>query len=337
MKRTPHQTVDAPSISTSERSRAAMHKKRRLEWFGTISLLLASIIWGAAFVAQSIGMEHIEPFTFNAIRSLVGACALAVLILVVSLWKRSHGGRETTEKGSARDLWVGGILCGLALTLASNLQQFGIAMTTVGKSGFLTALYIIEVPIFGLLFGKRVKPLIWGCVGLAVGGMYLLCIHENFALELGDLLVFLSSIAFSMHIMVIDIFAPKVDSVRLSCIQFLVAGVLSLIPMLIFEEPNLSSILLAAVPILYAGIMSSGVAFTLQIVGQKWVSPSVTTLLMSLESVFALVFGMIILHDIPSVREGIGAFLVFLAIILAQLDVTKKKKRKYEGESSPEA
>ena len=314
-----------------------MQKKRRLEFFGTAALLLASVIWGAAFVAQSIGMEHIEPFTFNAIRSLIGSAALAVLWLVVSLWKRSHGVREAREKGSAKTLWVGGILCGLALTLASNLQQFGIAMTTVGKSGFLTALYIIEVPIFGLLFGKRVKPLIWGCVGIAVGGMYLLCIHENFTLELGDLLVFLSSIAFSMHIMVIDVFAPKVDCIRLSCIQFLVAGILSLVPMLIFETPNLPSILLAAIPILYAGIMSSGVAFTLQIVGQKWVSPSATTLLMSLESVFALVFGMIILHDIPSMREGIGAFLVFLAILLAQLDVTKKKKGKSKGDSSPEA
>ena len=317
-----------------------MHKKRRMELLGTVALLLASVIWGAAFVAQSIGMDHIEPFTFNAIRSFVGSLSLAVLILVVALWKRSRGGnaqKGKAEKGSAKTLWIGGILCGLALTLASNLQQFGIAMTTVGKSGFLTALYIIEVPIFGLLFGKRVKPLIWGCVGIAVGGMYLLCVHENFTLEMGDLLVFLSSIAFSIHIMVIDVFAPKVDCIRLSCIQFLVSGTLSLIPMLIFETPNLSSILLAAVPILYAGIMSSGVAFTLQIVGQKWVSPSVTTLLMSLESVFALVFGMIILHDIPSPREGVGAALVFLAILLAQLDVTKKNAKKSDGEASPKA
>ena len=326
MKRPLHHTVDA-SKQTALGASASADKKRRLEIFGTLALLLASLIWGSSFVAQSIGMDYIAPLTFTTIRSFVGALALGVVIAVLALWKRIRGIEEKKAPGSTKTLWVGGILCGIALAIASNLQQFGIAMTTVGKSGFLTALYIIEVPLFGLLFGKRVRPIVWGCVGIALAGMYLLCIGDGFTLATGDLLVFLCSFLYSAHIMIIDVYAPKVDCIKLSAIQFLVAGVISFVLMLIFEEPDMSSIMQAAIPLLYTGVLSSGVAFTLQIVGQKWVSPTVTTLLMSLESVFSLLSGAIILGEIPSLREGSGACLVFFAIILAQVNVKPVSKK----------
>ncbi len=222
------------------------------------------------------------------------------------------------DKASRHILLIGGLCCGIALAVSSGFQQIGVANTTVGKAGFITALYIVIVPLLGIFLGKKVGALVWGGVGLAVIGMYLLCITEGFSISLGDLLVLICAVGFAVHILVIDHFSPKVDGVRMSCIQFFVCAVLSSIPMFIFETPSFSAILSAAMPILYTGVMSSGVAYTLQIVAQKDTDPTLASLLLSLESVFAVLAGWILLREGLSHRELLGCALVFAAVILAQ-------------------
>ena len=224
-----------------------------------------------------------------------------------------------SRRGDTKTLVTGGICCGLALGIASSLQQWGILFTTVGKAGFITAMYIVLVPIFGIFLGKKVRLLIWFCVALAVAGLYFLCMNETFRLNTGDFLVILCAVCFSVHILVIDHFSPKVDGVRLSAIQFLVAGIACGIPMLIWEHPELPGILAASMPLLYAGVMSCGVAYTLQIIAQKNADPTVASLLLSLESVFSVLAGWVILHQSLSIRELFGCVLMFGAIILAQL------------------
>lgn len=285
-------------------------------------LLLAAFIWGTAFVAQSVGMEHVGPFTFNSVRSIIGSIVLIPVIFLMDGLKRKGGMSEEElleQRGDTKTLITGGICCGLALAVASSLQQFGIMFTTVGKAGFITAMYIVLVPILGVFLGKKVRTLIIGCVALSVVGLYFLCMTESLALGIGDLYVLLCAFCFSIHILVIDHFSPKVDGVRLSSIQFLTAGILCGIATLIFEEPNLQNIFAASVPILYAGIMSSGVAYTLQILGQKNADPTVASLLLSLESVFAVLAGWFLLGQSLSVKELFGCGLMFCAIILAQL------------------
>ena len=222
-------------------------------------------------------------------------------------------------------LWTGGICCGLALCVAANLQQVGIMYTTVGKAGFITALYILIVPIFGLFFRKKVRPLLWVCVAIAVVGLYLLCMSETLTIAKGDLYVFACAIVFAIHILVIDHFAPHVDGVKMSCIQFFVTAVLSGILMLIYEEPNWADISAAWLSIGYAGVLSCGVAYTLQIVAQKHTQPVVASLLLSLESVVAVIAGIILLKEMPTLKEGIGCVLMFAAIILAQLPEKKNE------------
>ena len=228
----------------------------------SLCLLLAATIWGIAFVAQSVGMEYVGPFTFNGVRSLIGA---AVLVPVIFLLNRSKDtasaaadpstSTTTSSPYKTRDLWIGGIACGIALFAASNFQQFGIKYTTVGKAGFITACYIVIVPIIGLFLKKKCSPFIWTAVVMALIGLYLLCITDGFSIGLGDVLVLVCAFLFSLHILVIDYFSPKTDGVKLSCIQFLVCGILSMIPALILEHPQISSILTAWLPILYAGIL----------------------------------------------------------------------------------
>ena len=212
----------------------------------------------------------------------------------------------------------------MALFLASNLQQFGIKYTTVGKAGFITALYIILVPVLGLFMRKRVQGKVWVSVVLAVAGLYLLCITDGFSLGVGDLLVLLCALMFSVHILVIDYFSPRTDGVKMSCIQFFVCGILSGIAMLIFEKPSLDAILQAWMPILYAGVLSCGVAYTLQIVGQKDMDPTVAALILSLESVVSVLAGWVLLGESMSLRELSGCGLMFAAIILAQLPGSKE-------------
>lgn len=283
---------------------------------GNLMLLLTAFIWGSAFVAQSLGMELIGPFTFNGVRNVIGGLAL---LPVVFLLRR---GRPAPDAGTRRQTWIGGLCCGAVLFVASSFQQFGILYTSVGKAGFITALYIVLVPLFGLFFGRRVRAAVWLAVGLAVVGLYLLCFPAGgftLAMERGDLLVLCCAFLFTGHILVIAHFAPRADSVMMSCIQFFVAGLLSTVAMLLFEAPNPRDILSSWGPLLYAGVLSSGVAYTLQIVAQKNTNPAVASLLMSLEAVFALLSGWVILGDSFSGREIFGAALMFGAILLAQV------------------
>lgn len=292
-----------------------------------VMLLLAAFIWGCAFVAQSVGMDYVGPFTFNSVRSLIGSAVLVPVIFLMDHVKRKNGVSEAEmkkQRGDTKTLIVGGVCCGTALAVASSLQQYGILFTTVGKAGFITAMYIVLVPILGVFLGKKLRPLILGCVALAVAGLYFLCMSEELKLGIGDLFVLLCACVFTIHILVIDHFSPKADGVRLSAIQFLTAGILCGIPMLLFEKPDLGSILAAWMPILYAGVMSCGVAYTLQILGQRNADPTVASLLLSLESVFSVLAGWVLLGQSLSARELFGCVLMFAAIILAQMPEGKK-------------
>ena len=233
----------------------------------SLLLFLAAFIWGVAFVAQSVGMDYVGPFTFNAVRCFVGS----LVLIPVIFWNQKRTAKKVdkdTLHDRPKESILGGISCGILFFIATSLQQIGILYTSVGKAGFITAMYIVLVPIFGIFLGKKVRLLIWFCVALAVAGLYFLCMNETFRLNTGDFLVILCAVCFSVHILVIDHFSPKVDGVRLSAIQFLVAGIACGIPMLIWEHPELPGILAASMPLLYAGVMSCGVAFTLQIIAQ---------------------------------------------------------------------
>lgn len=289
-------------------------------------LLLTALIWGCAFVAQSVGMDYVGPFTFNAVRSLIGA---VVLLPVIALMDRLEGKdkKKAVKKGDTRTLILGGVCCGIALGVASSLQQIGIQYTTVGKAGFITAMYIVIVPLMGVFVGRKVRPVIGLCVVIAVAGLYFLCMKGGFSLGGGDLLVLICAVAFSVHILVIDYFSPLVDGVRMSAIQFLVAGLMCSVPMFLWEQPQPAVILSAWAPILYAGVLSCGVAYTLQILGQKGADPVVASLLLSLESVFSVLAGWVILGQALSARELFGCALMFGAIILAQLPERKPAEK----------
>ena len=284
-----------------------------------ILLVLTALIWGCAFVAQSVGMDYVGPFTFNMARFLIGA-----IVLLPVIWFMDRQRKTGAEKGAGqKTLIIGGICCGIALAVASTLQQWGILFTTVGKAGFITAMYIVIVPLLGIFIGKKVRPLIIGCVAIAVVGFYFLCMTESLRLGLGDFLVLLCAIAFSIHILVIDHFSPKVDGVKMSAIQFLTAAIISAVPTLLWEQPVFTEILQAWQPVLYAGVMSCGVAYTLQIIAQKNADPTVASLLLSLESVFSVLAGWVLLGQGLSLKEMFGCVLIFCAIILAQLPEKK--------------
>lgn len=290
----------------------------------SLILLLTATIWGVAFVAQSVGMEYIGPFTFNAIRCVLGGLVLIPVILV--LRKKKETGAENQEKEDKKTLWAGGIACGVILCIASNLQQFGIMEASVGKSGFFTALYIVMIPVIGIFIGKRPGIKLWFCVALAVVGMYLLCMKDgSFTIEWADIMLLLCALAFSFHILVVDYFSPKVDGVKMSCIQFFVCGVLSAVGMLFTETPDISNIQAAWLPLLYAGLLSCGVGYTLQIVGQKGINPVIASLIMSLESVISALAGWVILGQVLSPKEILGCVLMFVAIIITQIPIGNKK------------
>ena len=283
-----------------------MSKKMR----GNLMLLLTALIWGTAFVAQSAGMDHVQPFTYNGIRTLIGGLVLIPVIFFFDKIKPENQRLSAEEQKLVnKNSLIGGTCCGLVLCVASSLQQFGVSMTTAGKAGFITALYIVIVPLMGVFIKKKIPKIIWLCVAIAVAGFYLLCVKEGFSIGTGDLLVLCCAFFFSIHIMVIDHFtAGKVDGVRMSCIQFLVAGALAIVCMFLFEE-------------------SCGVAYTLQILGQKDTDPTTATLLMSLESVFAALSGWVLLNEALSMKELLGCALVFVAVILAQIPLPVKSKK----------
>ena len=282
---------------------------------GPIFLFLCAFFWGMAFSAQSTAGRYIGPNTFVWLRSTI--TCLTLLILRPLLLKLSPESTQTTA--SNRRHWVVGAFCGAFLVLATSLQQVGLMTTTTAKSGFITALYIVMVPVFGIFLKKRAGIRVWVSVALAVAGLYLLCITDRLAFGKGDILVLLCAVVFAVHILVVDHFSAKADGVRMSCIQFLVCGLLSGVCMLITEHPEMRLILQAWQPILYAGVFSCGVGYTLQIIGQKGTDPTVASLILSLESVVSVLAGWLLLGQRLSVRELGGCALMFAAILLAQL------------------
>lgn len=299
----------------------------------TFLLFLTAFIWGVAFVAQSVGMDYVGPWTFNASRFIIGAVFLIPCIAFLDALKKKEAASSgiSSEESAPKDtktLLIGGLCCGIAIAVASTLQQYGISMTTVGKAGFITALYIVIVPILGIFLKKKPRLIIWVSVVLALAGLYFLCMTDSLSFSKGDTMVLLCALVFSLHILIIDYFSPKVDGVRMSCIQFFVASIICGIPALILEHPQFSSLVAAWAPILYAGILSCGVAYTLQIVAQKNYDPTIASLILSLESVFSVLAGWGILHQALSPREILGCVLVFIAIILVQLPEKKKSSQK---------
>lgn len=294
----------------------------------SIILVITALIWGVAFVAQSEGGDAIGPFSFNCLRFIIGGIVLIPVIQLLKVLGFSSEKEKTDE--NQKNLIVGGITCGIVLCVASNLQQLGITMgCPVGKAGFLTSCYIILVPILGIFLKKKCSFIIWIGMILTVIGLYLLCMKESLSFQSQDILVLLCALCFAVHILVIDHFTPLVDGVKMSCIQFFVAGTLSSIPMILTEMKPASGNFInwctslqsfdAWIPLLYAGVMSSGVAYTLQIIGQEDVNPSVASLLMSLESVFSVLAGFVLLHQKLSLRELLGCLIIFIAVVLAQL------------------
>lgn len=298
-------------------------KKSQLK--GNICLLIAALLWGTTFVAQSEGTDLVDPFTYLASRSYIGCIVLIPVIMFMDALKKRNGTYKKADKTENKMLLKGGVLCGIVLCAASGFQQFGMWLdASAGDAGFITALYILIVPVMGLFFKKKVGVKVWVGVVIALLGLYLLT--EKFSFNAGTLMVLVCAFVFAVHIMVIDYFSPKVDGVRLSCIQFFVTAILATVLMFIFEKPSLNAIIDAAIPILYAGVMSSGIAYTLQIVGQKYTDPTVASMIMSLESVFALLSGMIIQPEQNPFKliKIMGCAAIFVAIIIAQLPDKKK-------------
>ncbi len=304
-----------------------MTKTRKDSLIGSAFLALAAIIWGSSFVAQTTGAEFVGPFTFISLRSLLGSVALLPVIGVMDIFKKKTRPAEYKKmtKADYKYLLIGGSVCGVVLCAASCLQQLGIdGGTAPGMAAFITALYILLVPIFSVFIGKKIRPVIWVCVGVSVVALYLLCVKEGGRVQGSDLYVLACAVCYAVHILVIDKVSPNLDGVRLSALQFFVAGAISFVIMLLTEEVTLEAIKAAAPSIAYSGIMSSGVAYTLQILGQQKTEPTIATMIMSLESVFGVLTAMIILSQVPSTRETLGCVLMFAAIIVAQLPEKKK-------------
>ncbi len=290
-----------------------------------ISLLLAALIWGGAFVAQRLGMNYVGPFTFNGTRCLIGAVVLLPFIMVQR--KRNNTAESPQAPGSRKELFLAGGVCGVCLFVASSLQQIGLMYVSAGKSGFITACYIVIVPVLGIFLHRKTGWRVWVAIVVAVVGLYFLCITETFTIGGGDLFSLGGAAAFAVQILAVAHFAPRVDGIRLSCVQCLVCGVLSLPFLFLFETPSLAGLWGSILPLLYAGVLSCGIAYTLQIIGQRDVNPAVASLLMSLESCFSVLAGWLILGERLSQRELIGCVLMFAAIMLAQLPGRRGQKR----------
>lgn len=280
-------------------------------------LILASIIWGCAFVAQNVGMNYIGPWTFSTIRFLIAGFSLLAIIPILDK-KRTHVIRPKTKEEKMK-LLLGSLLCGLALSIGSIVQQIAMLTVPVAKAGFLTTLYVLFVPMITLLFGKKIPLKVWIGIAMALFGLYLLSMAGNLAIGIGEILLILAAFLFAIHIIIIGHFSTRVDPVRLSCGQLLIGGFATVIPMIVIEKPTMGSILAAYIPLLYTGIFSSCVAYTLQIFAQKEANPTIAGMLLSLESVFAALAGYLILHQVLNTRELIGCVVIFIAIVIAQL------------------
>ena len=308
--------------------------KQKTQWKGVVMLMLTALIWGSSFVAQSVGMESVEAFTFNGIRTLMGAVVLLPFILIrdkiqgKSMTAEQIKQRKATNKKTIRC----GLVLGLVFCAACNFQQFAFEYSTSGKIAFITALYMFFVPLFGLFLKKKVPVLTWICVLAGFVGLYFLSIGPGGlgSINRGDFRAFICAIFYAVHILLIEKFAPDVDGIKLSFVQFVVSGVITCILMFIFETPQMSAILTAIVPLLYSGIMSCGLAYTFQIVGQKYTEATVASLIMCMESVFAVLAGALILHEMLSGREIVGCVIMFVAIVVSELSefITAKLKHK---------
>ncbi|MBR5218856.1 MAG: DMT family transporter [Clostridia bacterium] len=295
---------------------------------GNLLLLLAAFVWGLSFIAQSKGVELVSPIAFIGIRTMLGAVVLAPVIMIIDSGKKKKG---VAVQGWTKELFIGGTLCGIILFAATVLQTYGMIYTSPGKSGFITALYMIFVPLLSLFSSKKPGVAVWISVVIALGGLYLMCMDSSLTVNYGDILTLICALIFSFHIITIDKFSPKVDGVKLSFLQFFVCGILGILYILIFEKPQLKPILDCWVAIGYAGVFSCGVGYTLQIVGQKYTDPTSASILMSLESVFAtlstvvlVALGWQLTGGQLSLREILGCVLMFAAILLVQLPDKKK-------------
>lgn len=290
---------------------------------GELLLLLTSFIWGFAFIAQKLGSDYIEPFTFNFFRNLTAG----LFLFVYSIFRKNKNAKKMdtfTKTATIR----GAIATGLVMAIAVSFQQTGVYYTTSGKAGFITSLYVVIVPIFAIFMGKKISKKTGISIILALIGLYLLTVkvEDGFSINKGDILIFIGSLFFAFHILFIDKFSPKADSVKMSMIQFFIASFVSLILMILFEKPDINLIMKGMLAILYLGIFSSGLGYTLQIVAQKDTDPTIASLILSLESVFAAFFGFLFLHERPVGREVIGGLIMFAAIILSQIPERKIKK-----------
>ena len=293
---------------------------RKKQFSGIVSLFACTFIWGTAFIAQSSGMDHVGPFTFQAIR-----CALAVTALVVAIWLSDKTRKVSFLRGwQDKQLWKAGILCGIPLFFAVNLQQVALQFTTVGKAGFLTAMYIVLVPILGLFLRRRFSVMAPVSVAIAVVGLYLLSFRGNVSINSGDLLLLGSALMFAIQILFVDHYAPGVDALRLNCLQAAVCAIGSVLVVPFTETVSFQGVLACWLPLCYAGVLSMGAAYSLQIIGQKHVEPTAASLIMSLEAVFSAIFGWLLLHESMSGQELLGCGLLFLAVILAQLPIPQK-------------
>lgn len=295
---------------------------------GNVLLILTAFIWGTAFAAQRAGMDYVGPFTFMAARYFLALISLGLISIIYKLQNNKKDVNEKTDHTSSKNkkLILGGIVMGSFLFLGSAFQQVGIQYTSVGKAGFITSLYIVLIPLFGIFTHKKIRLVIWFGVLLAVVGLYLLTIKENLSIGYGDLIVLLGSFVWAGHILSIDYFSKKVDPVYISFFQFSFCFLLSVIAMFIVEKPDFQNIIKGWFPIFYAGVISAGIGFTLQIIGQKNTEPTIASLIMSLESVFGALAGYYLLNEVLTVKELIGCVLLFGAIIIAQLP----EKKRYE-------
>ena len=304
-------------------------------------LLLTATIWGVAFVAQRVGMDYVGPFTFTSVRSLVGAVSLLPVIALMNKRRAAQAQSDAPvapqTKAQTRTLLLGGVLCGIILCAGTSLQQIALQQASVGKAGFITALYIVIVPVIGHFMGKRSGGLTWVGVLVALVGLYFLCMKEALSVESVDVLLFVGALIFALHILVIDYFTHRVDGLKMSCIQLFVCSLISAVPMFALEKPEMGAIFSAWLPILYAGALSSGAGYTLQIIAQRGMNPTVASLILSLESVMSVLAGWILLGQHLSARELLGCALMFAAILLAQLPVERFARKKIEKKESEHA
>lgn len=304
-----------------------------------ILLFFAAFLWGSTFVAQDVGMDHIGPFTFSGVRNLIGALFLVPISLIYTKIVNKRSKEHLDSDGSIipkniyiKNTVIGGIVCGLVLCVASNLQQSSMLYVGPGKAGFITSMYVVLVPVVGIFLKRKIPFTIWIAVVTAVCGLYLLCIKDtDFSIGIGEILLLLCAMFFTLHILVIDYFVVKANPVFMSCIQFFVCGTLSSILMFIFEVPTIEHIMNAMGPILYAAILSSGIAYTFQIIGQNGTNPTIASIIMCLESVVSVLSGWLYLNELLTTREIIGCIVMFAAILISQIPVKKSKSNLYSG------